>query len=114
MQQQHPFQVRLLDTGEQAALQVLAQDHAEEGRRRRVGKRCRGQVDPRLVGQAAEEELSGFAALAQVQDKGFFFRLKDAIDPAAHQGKQFFSDGRQEKAVKSHTDIPPKIAFYHH
>ena len=99
--------LRLLHGHETAPCQVLAQEHTEHGRLRRVLGGLVRQVDARMIGRGRQQQPSAASRAAHGQNQRVALRLLDLIDAAAGQtALQLTTDRREEKCVKWH-GIPP-------
>ena len=101
----HPLQGWLLDGGDAASGQVLAQEHAEHGGRRGVFPGNGGQMEPGLVGAGGEEELS---TATEGQDHLIPAGLLDLLNPQSQQLLLELPDyGCEANGVKWHRRSPP-------
>ena len=92
---------------ESATRQVLAQEHTEHGRLRRVLGGLVRQVDARMIGRGRQQQPPAASRTAHGQNQRVALRLLDLIDAAAGQtALQLTTDRREEKCVKWH-GIPP-------
>ena len=95
----------LADLGNAARLDLLAQDHAEDGRFRRVFEVLLEQVGRRVLrvdGDVQQEILPG---LTHGQDDGLLIGLCDLVDAAARERCVKLARQRaHRKAVKTHMD----------
>ena len=101
----HPLQAGLVDGRQPSAGQVLAQEHTEHGRRGGVFPGQAGEVQPRLAGLGAQQQL--FIS-PQGQDHLVPGGLLDLLQAQAQDGLPQFPDyAGQTYRVKRHRAPPP-------
>ena len=97
---------RLGDLRQTAAGQMLAQQHTEHGRLRRIFKGSLRQMDARAVDIGRKQQPAAAISAAQMQQDGVARGLLDLIDPAAGERQKLLPDGAEKNGIKGHR-VPP-------
>ena len=108
IEQEHALEVRLGNTRDARADQMLAQKHAEHRRLGRIFKRAGREMHPRAAHAAVHEQLRVAALRAHGQQQQVALRLLHLVDARAGQAlRQFLRQAVQKNCVHWHVTAPP-------
>ena len=109
IQHEHTLKVRLRNTRDARADEVLAQEHAEHRRFGRVFKRAGREMHPRAAHAAVHEQLCVAALCAHGQQQQVALRLLHLVDARTGQAlRQLLRQSVQKNCVHWHVTAPPR------
>ena len=108
IEHQHTLMLRLLQSGDARAHKMLAQQHTEHGRLRRVFHALPGEMHPGIPGPRRDKQAGISASAPQGQDQHVPFRLLHLVNLCALQlFPQFGGQCAEAYGVKRHFTPPP-------